>query len=186
MQTSVMLSINNRTRVIPGTDSDHSAEMKFKPLKGRVEDVAEIPEVRDSDALKQALERINSSSTAFFTVACAKACNSEAGRFWARGSIEFAFNYVEIVRDSPNYFLLFEQFNRHVLEAQFDVPVDFNFQLEGAHFAAISAVGYTARVWITTAEFAAIEQAQKVWNQSIGFLTDFLCSFEKPEMGPIY
>ncbi|KAF0215929.1 MAG: hypothetical protein FD174_3939 [Geobacteraceae bacterium] len=188
MQTNVILSIKNRTISIPypvaeREDSPHNG---FIPLKERPDEVPAIPAVEDNDALKQALTMINDSTTPFFTVACRKSFNSTDGSFWARGYLEFSFNYIEIAKDSPNYFLLFEQFNRHVLASNFDLPVDFKFELQGANFTDITADGYTACVWITTAEFPTMEGAYKTWNQSVRFLADFLSGFEKPPLPAIY
>lgn len=184
MQTNIILSIKSSKKTIPyaGAGTDHG----FKPLKGRPDEAATIPEVHDSDALKNALVKINNNATPFFTVGCALSINSEPGGFWAKGYLEFSFNYIEIAKDSPNYFLLFEQFNKYIRASGFNLPVDFNFQLEEANFPAIAADGHTASVWITTAEFPARDDAQKTWNQSIGLLADFLGSFEKLPLTAIY
>jgi hypothetical protein len=181
-------TIKSSTKSIPYSGAERGAETDydFKPLKGRPDEAATIPEVQDNDALKFALVKINNSSTPFFTVGCGISINSEPGGFWAKGYLEFSFNYIEIAKDSPNYFLLFEQFNNYVRTSGFNLPVDFNFQLEGAHFSEIAADGHTATVWITTAEFPAKDDAHKTWNQSIGLLADFLGSFEKPPLTAIY
>lgn len=188
MQTTVLLSLMNRTKIIPAVDpKDPTAGGSgFRPLKGTPEEASGISAVETSGALKDALEKINTVTTPFFTTGCGTSCNAEASSFWTRGYIEFAFNYIEIARDSPNYFLLFEQFNRHVIDTALDLPVEFNFQLKAAHFAKIAAVGYTTCVWITTAELPSVEESQKAWNQAAGFLKDFLCSFENPDLPVIY
>lgn len=188
MQTNIILSIQNRTITIPypGVEREDSPHNGFIPLKVRPKDIDAIPAVEDNDALKHALIKINDASSPFFTVACRKVFNSDEGSFWVKGYLEFSLNYIEIAKDSPNYFLLFEQFNRHVLESNFDIPVDFNFELHGANFADIASNGYTACVWITTAEFPTTEGAYKTWNQSVGFLADFLSGFEKPALSAIY
>jgi hypothetical protein len=188
MATNITLSIKNRTVAIPypAPDQEDSPHSGFRPLKGRPDAVPEIPAVHDNDALKLALIKINDSATPFFTVACRKSFNSGPEGFWARGYLEFSFNHIDIAKDSPNYFLLFEQFNRYVAEANFDLPVDFNFELQGAHFTDRAANGYTACVWITTAESPAMEGVHKTWNQSVGILADFLGNFVKPPLPAIY
>lgn len=188
MQTNIVLSIKNSPTAIPYPASDRgdTPHQGFKPLKGRPKDVAAIPAVQESEALKLALAKINDSSTPFFTVACKKVLNNRAGKFWTRGYLEFAINYPELALESPNYYLLFEQFNRHVHDANLDLPVDFNFELQPTEFRGKKASGYTACVWITTAEFPNDEGAHKIWNMSVSFLADFLKSFEKPDLPAIY
>ncbi len=188
MQTSIILTIKDRTTSIPypGTDRTVTPHQGFVLLKGRPEAAEAIPAAADSAALKHALAKINASSGPFFTIACRVARNTQAGNCWIRGYVEFSFNYIDIAKDSPNYFLLFEQFNRYVREAHFDLPVDFNFELQNTHFTEIPAYGYTTCVWITTSEFPAIEAALMAWNQSVGLLGDFLGNFEPPPFPPIY
>lgn len=188
MQTSVTLCIKDTLTTVPfpAEERDDTAHDGFVVLKGKPEDAASVPAAQESEAVKLALTRINGSSTPFFSVACRKVLNNQDGSFWSRGYIEFALNYEEVAKDSPNYFLLFEQFAQHVKTARFDVPVDFSFELRPAQFTAAGATGHTACVWITTAEFPAEEGADKAWNQSIGFLSEFLGSFEKLELPEIY
>lgn len=188
MQTNIILSLSDRTTSIPypGTDCKDAPHGGFRMLKGRPEEVEKIPAARDSAALKNALAKINAISTPFFTVACRMSCNGQPGTCWVRGYLEFSFNHIDIAKDSPNYFLLFEQFNRYVREANFDLPVDFNFELSNAHFAEIPFGGHTACIWITTSEFPAMDAALMAWNQSIGLLADFLGNFENPHLPAIY
>ena len=82
--------------------------------------------------------------------------------------------------------MLFEQFNRHILDTAFDIPIEINFQLQATHFTEIAAVGYTTCSLDHHAEFPSLEESQKAWNQALGFLKDFLCSFENPDLPAIY
>lgn len=188
MQTNIVLSLGDRTTSIPypGTDRKDEPHDGFRILKGRPDEAESIPAARDSAALKRALTRINDAATPFFTVACRMSCNSQGGSCWVRGYLEFSFNHADIAKDSPNYFLLFEQFNRYVREADFDLPVDFNFELHNARFTQIPASGHTACVWITTSEFPGKDAAMMAWNQSVGLLADFLGNFERPPIPAIY
>lgn len=188
MQTNIILSINDHTTSIPypGTGHPDAPHNGFVSLKGRLDAMDSIPAVADSAALKRALTKVNASETPFFTVACRISCNEHPGNCWVRGYLEFSFNYIDLAKDSPNYFLLFEQFNRYVRETKFDLPVDFNFVLQHASFPEIPANGHTACVWITTSEFPARDAALMAWNQSVGLLADFLGNFEKPPLPAIY
>lgn len=188
MQTSVTLCVKDIQTTIPypAAEREEAPHDGFIVLKGKSEEAGSVSAAQESEAVRLALIRINGSSTPFFTVACRKVLNNQGGTFWTRGYIEFALNYEEVAKDSPNYFLLFEQFAHHVKTGRFDVPVDFNFELRPAQFDATGATGHTACVWITTSEFPAEEGADKAWNQSINFLSEFLGSFEKLELPEIY
>jgi hypothetical protein len=188
MQTNIILSLADRITLIPysGTDRKDAPHDGFKLLKGRPDAVETIPATKDSAALRHALAKVNDSATPFFTVACRMSTNNLPESCWVRGYLEFSFNYLDIAKDSPNYYLLFEQFNRYVREAGFDLPVDFNFELQKANYAELPADGHTACVWITTAEFPTMDGARMVWNQSVGLLADFLGNFENPSLPAIY
>lgn len=188
MQTSVTLCIKESQTVVPypAAVREEAPHEGFILLKGNPDLVCSIQAAQESEAVKLALGRINGSATPFFSIACRKVLNSQNGTFWCRGYIEFALNYEEVVKDSPNYFLLFEQFANHVTTAPFDAPVDFSFELHPAQFTQSGVAGHTACVWITTAEFPAEEGADKIWNQSIGFLSEFLGSFERLDLPELY
>jgi hypothetical protein len=188
MAMNIILSSKGERSAVPypGTDREESPHQGFVILKGRPEQAATIPATVDNNALVHALTRINAPATPFFTVACRKSLNSGPGSYWARGYIEFAFNFIEIAKDSPNYFLLFEQFNGFAAASGCDLPVDFEFELRRTEFSDISAEGHTVCVWITTAEFPSPDGANLVWAQSVGLLADFLGSFSKPELPAIY
>jgi hypothetical protein len=188
MNTSIILAIKHQTVSIPysGNAQSDPPHEGFVLLKGQPQEVTSIPAAHNNDALKNALMKINAESTPFFTVACRKTVNNSGNSFWTRGYIEFALNYLEIAQDSPNYFLLFEQFSRYQLESGFDLPVDFKFDLHRADLKDQDAEGYTACVWITTAEYPGEDEALKTWNQSVAFLAEFLGSFEKPPIQQLY
>ncbi len=188
MQTNLSLSVKLQTVTIPypAVDRAESPHQGFVQLKGDADAAATLPAVQDSAALRQALEKINATTTPFFTVACKLVLNSDANGFWARGYLEFCLNSIELAKDSPNYFLLFEQFNHYVQDCKIDLPVDYEFQLYDAIFPAIKADGHTICVWLTTAQFPNEEGALKTWNMSISALADFLSSFEKPELAEIF
>lgn len=188
METNLVLTLNNHTTVIPypAMDREEWPHQGFRPLKGNTEEVVSIPAVKDNAALRQALVKINDPTSPFFTIACRKFLNSMQGGFWVRGYIEFSFNYLDIARDSPNYFLLFEQFAKFITASNFDLPVDFNFEIRDARFVDMQTDGHTVCVWITTGEYPADEGALMGWNQSVGLLAEFLGNFEKPSLPPIF
>lgn len=182
----MMLTIRNRGKGVPyggrgELREDGSANYGFKPLKGKPEEAARIPEVQDEEHFRDALVAINDLSTAFFTVGCEKSFNHEEGAGnWARGYIEFAFNYCDLVEDAQWYFKLFFDFNHFVWSNQFNEPVQFHFELEAAHFFQGNCDGYTVAVWITTATTPAEEDVRVVWGKAVGLLTEFLKQYQAP------
>jgi hypothetical protein len=177
MHTSLLLTIKNRPKAIPypsGEHDDGSKNHGFKPLKAVPEDVETIPEAQDNDSLKLALKRLNARRTPFFTVGCEKAYNKSQNGCWARGYLEFSFNYVEIAADPDYYFRIFFGFNQYVWEQQEQKTVQYHFELEPAHYMERNADGYTCSVWITTAEFPEDEQARSIWGSALDTLVGFL------------
>ena len=62
--------------------------------------------------MQEALARIADPKTAFFTMGCEKSFNPvTGGGFWAKGYIEFSYNYAQAISDAQNYFPLFFHFD---------------------------------------------------------------------------
>jgi hypothetical protein len=188
MQTSLIFSISSKNTTIPypSTEQDDSSHQGFVTLRGNTDATTDIPSANDNAALCQALVKINGTSTPFFTAASKLVTNSDPTGFWVRGYLEFCLNSLDLAKDSPNYFLLFEQFHHFIQDNNFDMPVEYNFELRDATLTDIQADVHTVSVWITTSQFPNEDGAIKNWNMSIAFLADFLSSFEKPDMDPLY
>ncbi len=189
-RTQVVLSIRNRHKGIPyfgGIREGGSVNYGFRPLKGKPVEAAEVPEVQDEEHLKNALVVINDSNTAFFTTACEKSFNHDDNGFWAKGFLEFSYNYTEMVTDAQNYFKLFFEFNRSIWQQGFNEPVQYHWELEGAVFTDCnSCTGYTACVWIATADFDNQSDLRSVWGKSVDFLVDFLREIPLADLRTIY
>ncbi len=178
METDIQLKIRNHYKGIPygavQRDSPRSSNHGFKNVKGRPHEVESIPELQDSAALKAAILAISEASTPFFTIGCESKLNHEGDVYWKRGFVEFAFNYPRLVADAQNYFKLFFDFNFHVFESNFDLPVQFGWELEGATFLEKKCDGFSVCVWTTTKDLKDEAQTEDVWSQAILFLTEFL------------
>jgi hypothetical protein len=190
--TEMRLTIRNRGKGVPYGGSgipreDGSANYGFKALKGKREEAALINEVQDEPHFRDALVAINDLSTPFFTVGCEKSFNQDEEGHWAKGYIEFAFNYCELAGDAQWYFKLFFDLNHFVWQGQFNEPVRFHFELEGAHFSAGNCAGYTLTVWITTAFMPTAEEVREIWGKSVDLLVEFLKQYPaEPSLTPMY
>ena len=189
MKTDLILSMVPRTKTIPyqsGTRPDGSTNYGFKPLKGSLGEITSIPEAQDLFAIREALEVINHPDTALFSIGCEKAFNQSPDGFWVKGFIEFAFNHPELALDASSYFKLFFEFNHLVWEKQLDLPLQYHFELEGAHFQTVDTHGYTACVWLTTLSLPTENEAKDVWCLGLGFLADFLRQIPRQPLPTIY
>lgn len=179
MITELILTLKNRTKTIPYVSErreDGTVNHGFHILKNRPEAVGSILETQDQKTLRQALSVINEASTPFFTVGCEKDINRSSEGFWVRGYLEFSFNDPETAACADRYFQVFFDFNRLVWAAQFDLPVQYHFELEGAEFQKVQIHGFTAAVWITTLCFPTADDAWSPWNRAVLFFADFLAS----------
>lgn len=178
MEIDIQLKIRNYYKGIPygpvQRDSFGSSNHGFKNVKGRPDEVETIPELQDSPAFKAAILAISEASTPFFTIGCESKLNHEGDVCWKRGFVEFAFNYTRLVADAQNYFKLFFDFNFEVFESNFDQPVYFSWELEGATFVEKKCDGFSVCVWITTKDLKDEAQTEETWNQAVLFLTQFL------------
>ena len=150
-----------------------------------------MAEARDDDALREAILRINNPKTPFFTVGCEKAFNRELGQggseaFWAKGYLEFSFNYRDIVTDACNYFTLFFRFNKAVVSQKFDENVWFHWELDGASFLDGGCHGWTCCVWIQTGDCPSEAESKRVWHAALNFLATFLDGVEPVTLPTIY
>jgi len=131
-----------------------------------------IPELEHNEVLKNAVLALNQRDTPFFTMGCDQSLNAENGLHWMRGFIEVAFNHRDLLSDAQNYFKLFFDFNFSVFEKKIDLPVTFSWQLEGAILGELK--GFSAAIWITTDDMKDGPTAQRVWETSVQFLTQYL------------
>jgi hypothetical protein len=193
METVLNLSIRNRGKGVPygPVDRGESANRGFKALKRDPRLIAEVAEACDDDVLRNAIMRINAPHTPFFSVGCEKSFNKEIGKegretFWAKGYLEFSFNYKETVADACSYFVLFFNFNRAVIDQKFDKPIWFHWELEGAHFFDGDCHGWTCCVWIQTTDCPSENESREVWHAGVDFFATFLEGVEGATLSTIY
>ncbi|HEV7894035.1 MAG TPA: hypothetical protein VGP08_25695 [Pyrinomonadaceae bacterium] len=185
----LLLLINDHFKTVPYQAVDRGnghPNHGFKVIKGTLEEAAKIAEVQDEEHLKNALIKINDHSTALFTIGCEKAFNQDGTEFWARGFLEFAFNYPQLVDDAQNYFKLFFNFNEYLRDRKFNEPVRYQWELEGNRFVDVGCDGFSVVVWITTAIFNNPEEPRRVWGIAVDHLTEYLENIKAISAPSIY
>lgn len=188
--TSLILTIRHRGKAIPypgvervGVPSNYG----FKPLKGIPDAGRYIPEATDDPALSNAISSINAKGTAFFTIGCEKAFNrDESGGHWAKGYLEFAHNYPELVADARYAFAVFFNFSHELVRSRLERPVLFHWELEGARFLDATCDGFSITVWIETGTLPSRDEAVDCWEAALERLTMFLVDIPQPPGRVIY
>lgn len=89
------------------------------------------------------------------------------------GYVQFAFNAVELVADATNYFELFFHFNERF--AGKDPLFQYRWDVEPNQFEEVGTIGFSATVWITTADLQTPDDAWQHWSEALDELTDYLC-----------
>jgi len=178
MQTRVTLEIRNFSKPIEYApverDTPRNSNHGFRNVKGRPDEALLIPELQYNETLKNAILAISNRPTPFFTMGCEQSLNEKESLHWMRGFIELAFNHRDLIVDAQSYFKLFFDFNFAVFDNNFDLPVTFSWQLEGAELGDLR--GFSVAIWITTGDLKDASTAQQVWEASVQFLTQFLRS----------
>ncbi|MEA4834974.1 MAG: hypothetical protein VB133_07565 [Anaeromusa sp.] len=186
----IQLRLNFKPKGVPygAVERSDSTNHGFKELKGNAAAAERIAEVQDNEALKKALVNINRIDTPFFTVGCEKSLNREItnDRYWMKGFIEFAFNYADIVDNAQHYFKLFYEFNKVVAETKYDLPIQFVWEIEAAHFSKINTGGFTATVWITTMDNPERKEIEDMWGAGVSYLANFLSNYPTGNYRSIY
>lgn len=114
----ILMTINQRSKAIPYPAANHadSQNYGFQILKGKLDKIEGIQEAKDSKCIQEILGVLNATESPFFSAGCEKSFNKEANGCWAKGYIEFAFNYSKAVNDAIHYFPLFFHFSREAAE----------------------------------------------------------------------
>jgi hypothetical protein len=184
------LSISARVKGIPyggGPRPDGSTNHGFRPLKGKSEDVASIPEAAADPALADLVRRINAPQTAFFSVGCVSGdvVDDPQGKR-VTGYVEFGINDKKMVGDAANYFPIFFHFDQRLKSTLFPYQVKFDWELEGANFFEIGCHGFTCGVVINTGFYPTTAQAREAWMAALSILGDHLEAAVDPGFDPIF
>jgi hypothetical protein len=155
---------------------DGSINHGFRPLKGRLSEIASVHEVQDDKSLALLLEKINAPDTTFFSVGCVSGQEVEQGQNRVSGYVEFAINDKRMVADAMNYFQVFFLFTQKLANLNFCEQARFVWELLGARFLSAGCDGFTCRLIVNTAGFSTMEQAKSCWASSLGVLGDHLAS----------
>lgn len=185
-----VLAIRNYGKSVPYPPLDRADGKNhgFMPLKGKApaEIRAAVREAADLPALQDALVRLNSDGTGVFTIGCEKSFNRAADGFWARGYVEFAINYRELVGGAEHYFKLFFDFNHFLWHNRFDLPVQYAWELETAEFVDAECSGFTATVWLTVRPLEGEAMTREVFGETLEALVTFLESVAPAPLARMY
>ena len=189
VDTSIILTLRDYCKTVPyePAERDLSTCHGFTLLKGAsLAQIAAVPEVQDLPCLREALVTINAVGTPFFTIGCEKAFNRTSESWWAKGYLEFAFNDHDYAADAQWYFKLFFDFTHYVWKRAFDAPVQFHWELSGVQFKAGGFTGYSATLWIQTADLASESDVKALWCAALTLLAEYLAQVPAAGRRPIY
>jgi hypothetical protein len=165
---------------------DGGANYGFKNLKGDLSLVDDVPELKSDDPLRSLVLTINAPESGLFSVGCLGADCHEAEGYRRTGYIEFAYNSKTGVADAANYFPLFFHFDRHLLSSQFQAPVRFDWEFQGAQFIDAQIGGFTSTIYLNTEYCGSGQLAQEAWASGLAALEAFLSKILQQPGEPIY
>lgn len=186
--TQVMLTINQQSKAIPYPAASHadSQNFGFRVLKGKPDKIENVQEAKDSKCIQEILRILNTAESPFFSVGCEKSFNQGPDGFWAKGYIEFAFNYGKAISDATHYFSLFFHFSREASEYLAQHDIQFWWELQPANFITAKCTGFSCCVWITTRNFSSAVKAKIEWESAVALLSTFLRAVKQLDAEPIY
>lgn len=172
---SNVLQISQEGKGIPyaGTGEirdDGDANYGFKNLKGRLDLLADVPELARDEALRDLVASLNAAGSAFGSVGCVSALVDEGEGHRVSGYVEFAFDSVEKVADAGNYFPIFFHFDRALHVTRFDDDVHYHWELMGATFRHTGTLGFTVSVTVNTGWHSSAQEAGIAWANGLDFL----------------
>jgi hypothetical protein len=156
-------------------ETEDTSNYGYRMLKNRVEEISLVPETRDDPALAELLHVLNSEESPFFSIGCARWLKENEGLPWISGYIEFSFNYLELTQDAQNYFRLFFEFHYFVRDQKSDLPVYFDWEIQGATFGSRGhAGGYVLGIMINTQIGKDRTFVFDRWSSALKLISDFL------------
>lgn len=188
--TDVYLRIKDGAKAMPYGPVDRGdghPNHGFKDVKGNPEAARKIVEVLDDLPMQEALVRIADPKTAFFTMGCEKSFNPvTGGGFWAKGYIEFSYNYAQAISGAQNYFPLFFHFDQYIKKQRLPSPVLFEWELEGNIYRN-GLTGYSCAIWVSTTVCETEAEVRKTWEQAWNLVANHLVNWKAfPELPTLF
>lgn len=175
------LEINHKHKPIPyGGDGqlrdDGDANYGFKLIKGNLELIETIPELKRDVELLNLVRAINEPQTGLFSVGCVSGTVVDDNGERYSGYIEFSLNSVSAIADARNYFPMFFHFDCWLNEQQPKFAVTYNWELQPATFieSQSRATGFTCSITINTHYVSTTDEASQAWGESLERLSTFL------------
>ncbi len=158
-------------------------------MKGKPDEVEKIKEAKGLPGIIELLRAINVAETPFFSVGCEKCIEPyENGAFYARGYVEFAFNFAPLLRD-VQYMALFKTFNDYILSKPLQEGWSVNWELQPAVFKAANVAGYSCCMWLHVRSYLTRDIAVRNYNDLARHLVGFFDGISPPAKGglePLY
>lgn len=188
---NVSLTIGHRGKGIPygglgELRDDGTANYGFKDLKGNPHRIAEVPELQDDPSLYELIEALSLPENGLVSVGCASWEYSEERGHRRSGYVEFAINTAEAIADARNYFPLFFKFDQMLHGSPFAEVVNYNWELEGAHFFPANVDGFTCTVWVYIPHLPTPDEAKEAWQRALHPLIPFLGGYPLQEGRPLF
>jgi hypothetical protein len=180
------LTISDRDKAIPYGPADREGGERnygFRPLKGRLAEVAEVPEVASDSHLRALLLALNDEATGTFTIGCLSGAVADAKGYRRTGYLEYALNDQVAVSDAQCYFPAFFHFDRLWKRQAVELRAQLNWELQPAMFLTTGAAGFTCSVTVNTDFFSSQEEADYCWGQCLGLLGQLLTSIRAQSFG---
>jgi hypothetical protein len=186
VSSRVFMTVENRKKDIPypAETRRDGQNFGFKSLKGKSGKTEGIQEAKGFPGIISVLLAINDVGSPFFSIGCEKYIGPEKfGGFYARGYIEFAFNYRKMV-SFQQAADLFHDFSVFCSQKEIPEGTNYNFDLQPAYFTRAKVDGYSCCVWTKTVGHANHAEAERAYNDAVQFLGEFITRIGPPSNEP--
>lgn len=180
------LTISDRGKAVPYGPADREGGERnygFRRLKGRLDDVTEIPEAASDNNLRTLLLALNHETTGIFTIGCLSSAVAEPEGYRRTGYVEFALNDRLAIADARTYFPLFFHFDRLWKGEAGHLRAILNWELQPATFLVTDSDGFTCAVTVNTDFFSSQEDADRCWGDCLELLGRLLTSVRLESLG---
>ena len=160
----------------------------FKDLKGKPELVSTVPEVSLMQGMQKALRELCRAETPFFSIGCEQRVGEAGTReHWAKGFIEFAYNFEPAAR-YENYRTLLANFKESGPFGSVPAPAIFDWVVAPVRLTNHQVLIHSCSVWITARGRKRPAKARKALDESFEALGVFLgtVSIGDHDLSPLF
>ncbi len=187
------LALNHKSKSVPYGGNgclrdDGDANYGFKLIKGNLELLETIPELKRDGALSNLVAAINGPQTGLFSIGCVSGPVADKSGHRYSGYVELTLNSVSAIADARNYFPMFFHFDCWLNEDHPKSAVSYDWELQPATFTESQsrATGFTCSITINTHYVRTADEALQAWGESLERLATFLSQIPPPSPDLIY